>query len=212
MRHFAVTAVLAFVFAMTLDLRVADSTAISADLYISQFCAGCALVLDDTSKTDLDLSRSIETTAEESMACKSHGELYCINFDNDLWIDIQSDIVNSIDARLGPEISNLQILIEYQNRHQEKDGCSYLESKMRDPSRVREDCDDVEPSSDHFEFVSVFTLTTVSVISFALLAGVWLLHRSFRNWQLRNIIARDQTNANLQLRKGRRRSSRPIRG
>jgi hypothetical protein len=48
MPHFAVTALLAFAFAMIPDLRVADATTISTDLYLTQFCADCVLLIDDT--------------------------------------------------------------------------------------------------------------------------------------------------------------------
>lgn len=211
MFHLAVTALLACVFAMTLDLRAADSTAISTDLYVSQFCTGCRPLIDDTSK-DLDLSRSIGTTTHDLAVCRYHGELYCIDFDNNRAIETQIYIENFIDAELGSETSNLDILIVYQGKNQENSGCGYFESKLRDPMRVRQECDNVEPAADDSEFFSMFTLTAVSVSSFALLAGVWLLHRSFRNWQLRTLIARDKRTASVPVRKARRRSNGVIRG
>jgi hypothetical protein len=212
MLRLAVTTLLAFSFAVILDSWGADATAISADLYLSQFCAGCALLTDDTSKTYLDLLRSNETTTHGFTACKYYGELYCKNFGGNLSDEAENEVTKSINAQVASEISSLKILVEYRDEYKEGDGCTDFESKFRDPKRVHEECDNVEPASDYFEFVSMFTLTTVSVISFTLLAGVWLLHRSFRNWQLRNIIARGKTTADLQIRKSRRRSSRPIKG
>jgi hypothetical protein len=47
------------------------------------------------------------------------------------------------------------------------------------------------------EFFSTLTLTTVSMVAFGLLAGVWLLRRSFRNWQLRNMILRGKARQEL---------------
>ena len=43
MLRLAVTSLLVLSFAVILDSRGADATAISADVYLSQFCAGCAL-------------------------------------------------------------------------------------------------------------------------------------------------------------------------
>jgi hypothetical protein len=212
MLRLAVITLLVFTFAVIRDSREADATAISADLYLSQFCADCALLTNDTSKTNLDLLRSITTTTPDFIACRYHEKIYCKNFGDNLSDETETEITKSINAQLTSEISGLKILVEYRDDYKENSGCTYFESKLRDPSRVHEECDNVEPRPNHLELFSILTLTTVSVISFALLSGVWLLHRSFRNWQLRNIIARDQTTANLQLRKGRRRSSRPIRG
>src|SRR5271169_592263 len=189
MLRLAVTTLLALSYAVILDSRGADATAISADLYLSEFCAGCALLTDDTSKTDLDLLRNNETTTHDFTACRYHGTLHCKHFGDNLSDETEIEITKSINAQLASEISDLKILVKYRDEYKEGDGCTDFESKFRDPRRVHEECDNVEPAPDYFEFVSVFTLTTVSVISFTLLAGVWLLHRSFRNWQLRNIIA-----------------------
>jgi hypothetical protein len=212
MLRLAVITLLVLSFAVILDSRGADATAISADVYLSQFCAGCALLTDDTSKTNLDLLRSIRTTTHDFIACRYHEKIYCKYFGDNLSDETETEITKSINAQLTSEISDLKISVEYRDEYKEGGGCTDSETKFRDPRRVHEECENVDPAPDYFEFVNVFTLTTVSMISFTLLAGVWLLHRSFRNWQLRNIIARDQTTANLQLRKGRRRSSRPIRG
>jgi hypothetical protein len=215
MLRLAVITLLVFTFAVIRDSREADATAISADsadLYLSQFCADCALLTDDTSKTNLDLLRSITTTTHDFIACRYHEKIYCKNFGDNLSDETETEITKSINAQLTSEISDLKILVEYRDDYKENGGCTYFESKLRDPSRVHEECDNVEPRPNYLELFSIVTVTTVSVISLALLSGVWLLHRSFRNWQLRNIIARDQTTANLQLRKGHRRSSRPIRG
>jgi hypothetical protein len=211
MFRLAVTTLLAFSFAVTLDSLGTDATVMSADLYLSQFCASCALRKYDTSKADLDWLKSIGTTTHDFMACKYH-KIYCENFGDNLSDETETKITKSINAQVASEISDLNILVEYRDEYKESGGCTNFESKFRDPIRVHEECDNVEPSSDYLELFSVLTLTTVSVISFALLTGVWLLRRSFRNWQLRNIIARDKTTANLQIRKSRRRSSRPIRG
>ena len=81
----------------------------------------------------------------------------------------------------------------YQSASQEKSGCTYFERALRDPKRIREECDNIEPDPEHSEVLSVLTLTIVSVISFSLIAGIWLLRRSFRNWQLRNMILRAKT-------------------
>jgi|SRR5208282_2873681 len=213
MLRFSVTTLLAFSFAVILDLRGSEAAAISADLYLSQFCSGCTALTDDSITRDLDWPISIATTSRDFAACKYYyGELYCKNFGDTLSDEAETEITKSINAQLASEISDLKVLVEYRDEHREGDGCTDFESKFRDPRRVHEECDNVEPAPDYFEFLSVFTLTSVSVISFTLLAGVWLLHRSFRNSQLRNIIARGKTTADLQIRKSRRRSSRPIRG
>jgi hypothetical protein len=209
MLHSAVHALLAFAVAMVLDLRVADATAISTDLYLSEFCVGCTSLIDNTIKPDLHRPISIETTTHDLTACKHYGEPYCANFSDNLSTEAATEIITSINAQLGSVENSVQYRDEYQGSNS---ACTYFESKLRDARRVRDECGNVEPGSDHLELVSVLTLTTVSVISFALLAGVWLLRRSFRNWHLRKMILRDKTTSNLQIRKGRRRYGGPIRG
>ena len=209
MLHYAVTTLLVISFAVILDLRGADAAAISADLYLSQFCTGCTALVDDNVTRNLDWLISIETTTHESTACRFYEELYCKNFDDQLSNEIETEIKKSLSAQLASEIS--EIATEYHPEYKEISGCGYFESKVRDPRRIREECNNVEPSSDHLELFGVLTLTTVATISFALLAGVWLLHRSFRNWQLRNMILRDKTTASLQIGRARRRSSGLIR-
>jgi hypothetical protein len=211
MLQFAVATLLAISFAVILDLRGTDAAPISADLYLSQFCIGCTAPINDTVTSDLDWLISTETTTHDFTACSYYGEFYCKNFGDNLANETETEIKKSLNAQLASEISDSQILVEYLHEYKESGGCSYLESKLRDPRRVREECDNVEPSSDHFELFSLLTLTTVVMITFALLAGVWSLHRSFRNWQLRNMILRDKTTANLQIGKARRRSSGLIR-
>jgi hypothetical protein len=210
MLHFAIATFLAISFAMVLDFRGADATAVSADLYLSQVCAGCTPI-NDTVTRDLDWLMSIKTTTHDFTACSYYGELYCKNFDDNLSNETETEIEISLNTRLASEIADLQILAEYRPEYIESAGCSYFESKVRDPRRVREECNDVEPSSDHLELLSVLTLTTILMISFVLLAGVWLLHRSFRNWRLRNMIARDKTTARPQIGRARRRASGLIR-
>jgi hypothetical protein len=211
MLQFAVATLLAISFAVILDLRGTDAAPISADLYLSQFCIGCKAPINDTVTRDLDWLISTETTTHDFTACSYYGEFYCKNFGDNLANETETEIKKSLNAQLVSEISDSQILVEYRPEYKESGGCSYFESKLRDPRRVREECDNVEPSSDHFELFSLLTLTTVVMITFALLAGVWSLHRSFRNWQLRNMILRDKTTANLQIGKARRRSSGLIR-
>ena len=212
MIRFAVTTLLVLSFAVILDSRGADATAISADVYLSQFCAGCSLLTNDTGKTDLDLLRSNETTPQDFTACRYHEKLYCKNFDDILLDETETEIAKSVSAQLASEISDLKISVEYRGEYKEGDGCTDSETKFRDPRRVHEECENVDRAPDYFEFVNVFTLTIVSIISFTLFAGVWLLYRSFHNRRLRNIIARDKTTVNLQIRKSGRRSSRPITG
>ena len=212
MLRLAVARLLALSFALILDSREADAAAISADVYLSQFCAGCSLLTNDTGKTDLDLLRSNETTPQDFTACRYHEKLYCKNFDDILLDETETEIAKSVSAQLASEISDLKISVEYRGEYKEGDGCTDSETKFRDPRRVHQECENVDRAPDYFEFVNVFTLTIVSIISFTLFAGVWLLYRSFHNRRLRNIIARDKTTVNLQIRKSRRRSSRPITG
>jgi hypothetical protein len=212
MLRLPVTPLLVLSFAVILDLRGADATAISADVYLSQFCADCALLIDDTSKPDLDLLRSNETTTLDFTGCRYHGKLYCKNFNDNLLDETETEITKSVSAQLASEISDLKISVEYRDEYTEGDGCTESGTKFRDPRRVHEECENVDPAPDYFEFANMFTLTTVAIISFTLLAGVWLLHRSFRNWRLRNIIGRNKMTINLQIRKSPRRSSRPITG
>ena len=203
MLHSAATALLAFAFAMSLGLWVADATTISGDLYRSPFCIGCTSLMDPNTTPDLDGPISTETATSDFATSKNYKRIYWEDFGDYLSAEIENEIITPIDPQLGPQSSDFETSIEYRDEYQENRGCTYLESKLRDPSRVHEECGNVEPGQDYLEFFSVLTLTTVSVISFVLLAGAWLLHRFFRNWQLRNMILRDKTTSNLQFRKGR---------
>jgi hypothetical protein len=136
MLHAAVTTFLATSFAMVLDFRRADATAVSADLYLSQFCAACTA-------RDLDWLMSVKTTTHDFTACSYYGELYCQNFDDNLSNETETEIEISLNTQLASEIANLQILPEYRLEYKESGGCSYFESKVRDPRRVREECNDV---------------------------------------------------------------------
>jgi hypothetical protein len=211
MLRLPVTPLLVLSFAVILGLRRADATAISVDLYLSQFCAGCALLTDDTSKPDLDFLRSNETTAQDFTACRYHG-LDCKNFRDNLSDETKTEITKSVNAQLASEISDLKISVQYRDEYTESNGCTDSETKFRDPRRVHEECENVDPAPDYFEFVNMINLTIVSMTSFTFLADGWLLYRSFRNWRLRNMIGRDKTTVNIQTRKSRRRSSRPITG
>ena len=188
MLQFAGPALLALAFAITLELRVADAAAVSGDLSLPEFCAGCAPLLDDSLKTEINSPIGIDETIQSLSACEYNDEPDCGNFEQIFAIETATEIVKLINNHLGSEILASTISVEYQGEHQGNSGCSYFESKLRDQSRVRAECDNIEPGSNHGELVSVLTLTTVSVVAFALLAGVWLLHRLFRNWRLRSLI------------------------
>ena len=189
MLHLAVGALLAFVFAITLDLRVADATAISTNLYLSQFCAGCTALIDDTITKDLNWLMSIETTTHDFKACKYYGKLYCKNFGDNLSDEAETEITKSITAQLASEISDLKISVEFRDEYKEGDGCTDFESKFRDPRRVHEECDNVEPAPDYFEFVSVFTLTTEPLAEIRKWLGFFTLGRvqagSGKGWRLK---------------------------
>ena len=212
MLQFAGPALLALAFAITLELRVADATAISVDLYLSEFCAGCAPPLDDTIKTKINGPIGIDKAASDLPVCRYHDELDCGNFGKIFMIETATEIVKLVNDHFGLEILDSTTRMEYQREHQGNSGCSYFESKLRDQSRVRAECDNIEPGSNHGELVSVLTLSTVSVVAFALLAGVWLLHRLFRNWRLRSLIPRDKRASDLQIHNGRRHPASRSRG
>ena len=124
MLRFAVTTLLAISFAVILDLRGADAAAISADLYLSQFCPGCTTRINDTVTRDLDLLISTETTTHDFTACTYYGEFYCKNSGDNLANETETEIKNSLNAQLASEISDLQILAEYQPEYKESGGCS----------------------------------------------------------------------------------------
>src|SRR6516162_11833297 len=130
MIRFAVTTLLVLSFAVILDSRGADATAISADVYLSQFCAGCVLLTDDTGKTDLDFLRNNETTTQDFTACRYHGKLYCKNFDDNLLDETETEITKSVGAQLASAISDLKISVEYRDEYTKGDGCTDSEAKF----------------------------------------------------------------------------------
>jgi hypothetical protein len=210
MLQFAGPVLLALAFAITLELRVADAAMISVDLYPSEFCAGCAPLLDDTIKTEINWPICLGNTTQSPSAYKYNSEPDCENFGEIFAAETATEIVKSINDHLGSETLDSTAPIEYQGEYQGNSGCSYFENKLRDQSRVRAECDNIEPGSNHGELVSVLTLTIVSTVAFALLAGVWLLHRLFRNWRLQSLIPRDKRASDLRIHNGRRRSSEPV--
>jgi hypothetical protein len=216
MLHLAVATTLAVTVAVILDFRVADATVISSDLDLYQFCTGCAPLLDDTTRTNLDWPLRVEpeslgNTIQDLAARKIHSQLHLGNLDHSRTVEIETDMAKFINVPLGRGIPDLAIPVEYQDRHQENDGCSYSESKLRDPRRVQAECDNVEPGSDRLELLSALTLITISLIAFALLAAIWLLQRFVRNWRLRSMTLRDKPTSDLQGRNSGRRTKRAAR-
>jgi hypothetical protein len=211
MFRFAATPLLVFIFAMTPGSHATDAAAISVDLGPSQYCANCSPLLDDLVNADYYRQDTdpviIERETQAISTCKYHDQLYCQNLDDVYRFDGTNEIVKLIDTYFGSEMLYSKILLEYQDNNQANNGCSYFESKVRDPRRVAAECDNVEPSSDHPELLNALTLVTVSVVAFALLAGIWLLHRFIRNWRLRKMRLREKPNSGLQLRNNSRRRS-----
>jgi hypothetical protein len=154
----------------------------------------------------------MDETIYSLLECKHNDEPNCGNFGQIFTIETATEIVKLINDHFESEILDPTTPIEYQGDHQGNSSCSYFESKLRDQSRVRAECGNIEPASGHRDLVSVVTLTTISVGTFALLAGVWLLHRLFRNWRLRSLIPSDKGASDLQIHNGRRRSSEPTKG
>ena len=190
----AAIALVVFAFAMMPALRLADATTIEGDLYHAQRCVGCTSLIYDI--VDRDTDRAANTDATDLMtSCLDYGQLYCGTFGEALSTEAKAELAASIDGQLRSKISDLEILIGYRNKPEENSGCSYFETKLRDPNRVREECEGIEPVADDVESVGVLTIVTVPMASFAVLASAWLLRRSLRNRQLRNIILRDKTSS-----------------
>ena len=189
MLHSGFIAVPTFVFAMIFGLRDAGTTTLYGDLYLAQLCVGCTSLIYDIAKP-ADRQISTDKTTDDLSSCLDYGELYCGTFSDNFSAEAETEIMKFVDAQLRSKISDLAMSVGYQSESQENRDCTYLETKLRDPERVREECDNIEPDPEHSEVLSVLTLTIVSVISFSLIAGIWLLRRSFRNWQLRNMILR----------------------
>ena len=204
MLQFAGPALLALAFAITLELRVADAAAVSGDFSLPEFCASRAPLLDHSLKKEINSPMGIDEIIKSLPACEYHDEPDCGNFEQIFSIETASEIMKIIDDDLGSKVLASMSSVEYHGDHQENSGCSYFESKLRDQSRVRVECDNIEPTSGHGDLVSVVTLTTVSVGAFALLAGVWLVHRLFRNWRLRSLIPPDKRASDVQVHHGRR--------
>ena len=204
MLQFVGPALLALAFAITLELRVADAAAVSGDLSLPEFCAGCAPLLDNSLKTEINSGICIDDKKQSLFWYEYYDEPDCGNFDQLFVAETTTAILKLINDHIGSETLPSTIPIEYQGEYQGNSGCSYFETKLRDQSRVRAECDNIEPGSNHGELVSVLTLTIVSVVAFALLAGVWLLHRLFRNWRLQSLIPHDKRASDLQIHNGRR--------
>ena len=171
MRRSTFIALHTFASAMVLGLRVADATMIYNDLYLSQFCVRRTALIYDTTNPDIDRRIRIETTPRDLRSCSDFGELDCEIFSDNLAAEAEPELIKSIDAQLRSKTSDLEISTGYRYQNQENSGCTYFETKLRDPRGVREQCEDIEPNSDHLELFGVLTLTTVSVMAFALLAG-----------------------------------------
>jgi hypothetical protein len=105
----------------------------------------------------------------------------CENLDENS--TIESQIAQFVRDHLQTEISHQEILVEHQAKQHGDDKCSYFESTIRDQRRVSAECSTVQPTSDYGELASVLTLITISVVAFAVPAGLWLLHRLFHYWR-----------------------------
>ena len=188
----AAIALVAFALAMMPDLRVVDAAALYSDVYHAQRCVGCTSLIYDIVDRDTGRATSTEAT-DDFTSCLDYGQLYCGIFADPLSIEAKAELLASIDGQLRSNISDLEILIRHRNKSEENSGCSYFETKLRDPNRVRDECDEIEPVAVDLESVGMLTIITVSMASFAVLAGAWLLHHSLRNRQLRNIVLRGKT-------------------
>jgi len=197
-------ALLALAFAIILEFGVADAPAVSGDLLVPEFCAGCTPLLDDSLKTEINSPIVVNDEIRSVLECKYNDEFDCGNTEHISTIETTTEIVELMNDHLGSEILESITPIEYQGQYQGNSGCSYFESKLRDQSRVRAECDNIEAGSNHGELVSVVTLTIVSALAFAILAGVWLLHRLFRNWRLQSLIPHDKRASDLHIHNGRR--------
>ena len=118
----------------------------------------------------------------------------CENLDENS--TIESQIAQFVRDHLQTEISHQEILVEHQAEQHGNDKCGYFENTIHDQRRVSAECGTVQPTSDYGELASVLTLITISVVAFAVPAGLWLLHRLFRYW-LRSLISRYKTASNL---------------
>ena len=196
MPHSAVIAPPAFAFAMILGLRVADTTSLYSDLYDAHLCVGCTSLTFDTIKRNTVRQIGIEKSTQDFSSRLDYGELYCGSVGDNFAAVAETEIAKFINAQAQIEDFGLRNVGQLSSASQEKSGCTYFERALRDPKRVRGERDNIEPDSEHLELLSVLALTSVSVISFALLAGIWLLRRWFRNWQLRNMILRGKTASN----------------
>jgi len=108
---------------------------------------------------------------------------------------------NFVRDHLHTETSHKEILVEHQAEQHGNDKCGYFENTIHDQRRVSAECGTVQPTSDYGELASVLTLITISVVAFAVPAGLWLLHRLFRYW-LRSLISRYKTASNLSIHTG----------
>jgi hypothetical protein len=212
MYRLAVVALFVFSFATITDLRIAAAMPISSDLYLSEFCADCTAPIDDNINPALYWLSSIDISIHNTKWCKSYEDIYCGHLEYTLSAEAETDIISSIGAESRLETLDLGPLAEFRDDNQKDSGCTYLESKLRDPTRVRAECDNLEPGGNNSESFGVFTVTIVAVISFALLASTWLLLRWWRGRQLRNMIGRDKATAEPRLRRGSRHPGGPIRG
>jgi hypothetical protein len=103
MLQFAGPVLLALAFAITLESRVADAAMISVDLYPSEFCAGCAPLLDDTIKTEINWPICLGNTTQSPSAYKYNSEPDCENFGEIFAAETATEIVKSINDHLGSE-------------------------------------------------------------------------------------------------------------
>jgi len=119
MFRFAAVPLLAFAFAMAPGSRATDAGTISVDLDVSQFCAGCSPLLDDTVKTDSDRhpgreSISIGKAIQDIPACKYHDQLDCRNLGDSYTFEAATEIVKPTNPHFEPQILYSEISLEYQ--------------------------------------------------------------------------------------------------
>jgi hypothetical protein len=212
MLRLAAIALLALALATILDLRAADATAVSPlDPSFLQFCAGCERPKNDHLQIYLDWSVGTHTTMVDTDVYENNNALsFPTLIENLISDEVKPLIGNSPTIILFNEFNDLlkidlQNPATYREHYFESNDCTYLESKLHDPKRVKDECSNIEPGTDYSELISVFTLSIVSVFSFALIALACLLHRAYRSWRLRKMIPKGAATPNRYVRKGRRR-------
>ena len=130
-----------------------------------------------------------EAAASAIVMCADGVALDCISpKSDDHWDNTQQDeryfdaILSAGNNKVEAKAFDLMMQTQDWDDTRGLRSCTNLGGQARSPG---EDCSNVEAGSDYTEAISVLTVAIIAMLALAVIPFAWVMHRSYRTWQLR---------------------------